>query len=96
MIRVVLINLLLFMLPFIAYAAFLYFRKGRFNALEELSGRTFYWLIGGGAACVVIGLASLATFQTGDPNAIYEPARFEDGVLKPGRFRSPDEEPAPE
>ncbi|MEM8811859.1 MAG: DUF6111 family protein [Pseudomonadota bacterium] len=91
MIRVVLINLLFFLIPFVAYAAYLFLRKGRFNALEEMSGRTFYWLIGSGAACVVVGLVLLATFQTGSPNAVYEPARYEDGVLKPGGFRTPDD-----
>ena len=89
MIRVALINLLFFLLPFIGYAIFIYYRKGRIDAAEMLEGKSLYWLLGGGTVCVVIGLMVLATFQTGAPDAVYEPARYEDGVLKPGGFRDP-------
>ena len=88
MIRVALINLLFFVLPFIGYALYLYLRKGRFDARQDIDQRTFISLIVGGAACVIIGFAVLGTFQSGDPKAVYEPARYEDGVLKPGGFRS--------
>lgn len=89
--RVMFINLLFFLLPFIGYGLFVYFSKGRIDASEVLKGKQFFWLVGGGIACVVIGLVVLATFQTGSPEAVYVPTRYENGVLVPGGFRTPEE-----
>lgn len=89
--RVMIINLLFFLVPFIGYGLFLYFRKGRVDPSEALQGKQFFWLVGGGIACVIIGLVVLATFQTGSPEAVYVPTRYENGVLVPGGFRNPDE-----
>lgn len=91
MIRVALTNLVLFLLPFIGYALYVWLRTGRLDPQKTLDDAPFYWLIAGGAACVVVGLVLLGTYQTGSPNAVYEPARYEDGVLKPGGFRDPAE-----
>jgi len=89
--RVILINLLLFSLPFIGYGVYLYFRKGRVDTQDALKGNSFFWLVGGGIACVIVGLVLLATFQSGSPDSVYVPARYENGVLIPGRFVDPDE-----
>lgn len=89
--RVIIVNLFLFLLPFIGYGLYVFYRKGHIDTEEALRGKAFFWLIGGGIACVIIGLAALATFQSGSPDAVYVPARYENGVLIPGGFVQPDE-----
>lgn len=89
--RVILVNLLFFLLPFIGYGLFLFFTRDRIDASDVLRGKPFFWLVGSGMACVVIGLVVLATYQTGTPEAVYVPTRYENGELVPGGFRNPDE-----
>lgn len=93
--RVIIINLFLFLLPFIGYGLYIFYRKGSVDAEDALRGKAFFWLIGSGIACVVIGLTALATFQSGSPDAVYVPARYENGVLIPGGFVQPDEAKSP-
>ena len=93
--RVILINLLFFLLPFIGYALFLLLTRGRLDAEETLNGKSFFWLVAAGTLCVVIGLATLTTFHTGSPDAVYVPSRYENGVLIPGGFREPGETDSP-
>jgi len=93
--RVILMNLLFFLLPFLGYAGYLIIRKGRIDAEEALNSKAFYWLVAAGALSMVVGLVALATFDIGTPSAVYEPAKYEDGVLKPGYFHDATKPDAP-
>lgn len=89
MIRIIFLNLFLFLLPFLGYGLYLLVRTGRIDVQQELTGKRFFWLIGAGVVSVIAGLVWFATFESGRPAAVYEPARYEDGVVKPGGFREP-------
>jgi ABC-type multidrug transport system permease subunit len=95
MIRHILIGTFLFLAPFIFYGLYL-LSRGRKNELPGAFRRgPSIWLMLCGFALMTLGLISLAVFSGEDPNAIYEPAQYEDGKLIPGGFvRKPEPEGA--
>jgi hypothetical protein len=86
MLRIVIINALMFALPFLIYAAYFYFVRSGQNENDMWSEAPVLWLLGAGAALVLVALASLVSFTGSDPGGTYYPSRFEDGVIKPGRI----------
>jgi hypothetical protein len=85
MIRVVLEQVLLFLLPFALFAAYLVVRRRNPFALSTWSKQTF-WLVVAGLACVIGAL--LFTGITADRQiGAFEPTHVEDGRVVPGRFR---------
>lgn len=84
MLRIVLINLALFLVPFALYLLWAAVRGKR-------SDMPFYWLVGSGVALALIAMVTLAQFQTGGVTGQYEPARIENGVIIPGRVVEPTE-----
>ncbi len=81
--RVVLIDLFMFALPFIAYAIWLRTRAG---ANDSWGNAPFLALIATGFALVVVAMAVLIAFGGFGTERQYSPAVFEEGVLKPGQF----------
>lgn len=81
--RVVLLDVFVFALPFIAYAIYLRTRAG---TGESWHSAPFLTLIGTGFALVVVAMAVLIAFGGFGTEQQYRPAVFEDGVLKPGQF----------
>jgi len=89
MLRLVLIQLFLFLLPFIGLGVFLWATAGFEAAKAGYQGTRLIWLVTAGAGLMVIGfilLGALGEEHTGP----YQPLRFEDGQLVPGRFRDRD------
>jgi uncharacterized SAM-binding protein YcdF (DUF218 family) len=86
MIRIVLVNLLLLLLPLIVYFAYVYLRRRSVPSEEIVADAPIFWLLAGGAALVLIALVFLVRWETGDPKAKYVPPRFEDGVIVPGHY----------
>ena len=86
MFRVVLINLLMFMLPFLVYGAYFYLvRQGR-DAADFWVEAPLKSLLAVSVVLVVGAIAGLIHFSGGDREGTYIPPRFEDGVIKPGRI----------
>ena len=85
MLRVILINTLLFLLPFLIYAAYVVWVKG-VAPNRAMAGAPFLWLILAGLTALFVGLLTLVEFTGGDPGGAYKPAVIEDGVIKPGRI----------
>jgi hypothetical protein len=83
MARVVLINTLMFMLPFAFYAIWL---KTRAPEGAGWRDAPFLSLFGVGVLLVVVTMAIVISFGGYETGKQYRPAVFEDGVLKPGRF----------
>ncbi len=85
MIRALVEEALLFLLPFALFALFLVARRK--NPLLRASwGGHMTWLVAAGLACVVavlLATAFLAERQTG----AFEPTHMENGRLVPGQFR---------
>ena len=84
MLRVVLINLLMFLLPFIVYGAYMYFVRSNRDADSILRGAPITWLVTAGVVLAVATLIGLVTFTGEGTEGTYVPPRLEDGVIKPG------------
>lgn len=100
MIRVVIENLLLFLLPTLVYAAYMLYLRSRAEARDEdgkmqpvatlLDDAPLLWLFAGGAVIVIVTLAIFGSTSGGKPGEQYTPGVFRDGKIQPGRI-APDE-----
>ena len=85
MLRVLLINLFMFFLPFLVYLAYVYLVRRRQSPESLLRGAPIKWLVVAGLGLALATLISLVTFTGSGTEGTYHPPRFEDGVIKPGR-----------
>jgi len=88
MIRVILINLLLLLLPFIIYFAYVYLigrGQGR-GQNEPITMTPLVVLFAIGLVLMMGAVAYFIQFETGQPGQSYVPPQVEDGVLQPGRL----------
>lgn len=83
MLRIVLIDILLFVLPFLIYAAFMVWVKGKAPA-TVMRGAPIVWLLAVGFGLLFVVMVTLVQFSGGDRAGSYHPPVFEDGVIKPG------------
>ena len=83
MLRIIAIQTLLFLAPFIVTAVYLYFTGQGFNRPETWRPKVA-WLVGAGFVCMLAGFLVLAVFGGSSPQGTYKPAEFRDGVLVPG------------
>jgi len=82
--RLALIEIGLFLAPFAAYAAWLYFTRGSAARANWTAGPLFGTAIAG-MLLVVAGFVALASFGPSE-RGVYHPAEVRDGMLVPGRF----------
>ena len=85
MMRVVLINLLMFLLPFLLYGGYVYLTRGSQSPDSIWRGAPIGWLVVAGVVLALGTLFTLVTFSGWGTEGTYYPPRFEDGVVKPGR-----------
>lgn len=86
MARVVLLNLLLFSLPFILYGGYAYLVR-KDDAEESVwSAAPINWLFFAGGLLVFGTLIYFVSFTGGDPERNYRPAIYKDGKVQPGGF----------
>jgi hypothetical protein len=88
MIRIVIENVLLFLLPTFVYVAYV-FLKRRLNsgtAGNVLDEAPLGWLVGLGAALVIITLVIYGSSPGGSPGQTYHPPVFRDGKIEPGHL----------
>ncbi|MCS0493847.1 DUF6111 family protein [Ancylobacter sp. MQZ15Z-1] len=86
MLRVAIINILLFLLPFAAFALYLRFGRRVDSMLEGWSSTA---LVACTAVAVVLVAASLFLFEAqgrGPTKGAYVPPTWKDGVLTPGHI----------
>ncbi len=83
-------QLLLFLLPFAAYAVWLHFTDRGWRAPERWKGVPLVWLIAAGTVLTLGSLVLLALTTGGSTRAIYVPAHMENGVFVPGKITEPD------
>jgi threonine/homoserine/homoserine lactone efflux protein len=86
MARLLALNALFFLVPFAAYAGWLFATKRTVRSAEDWPTRTVVILSSIGAVFVLIGLVLLVSFSGTSTNETYYPARVQDGELVPGRF----------
>ncbi len=83
MLRIVLLNILLFSLPFLAYAGYVLLTRNANNP-AAWDDAPILWLLAAGFALLFVGVVTLVSFDSGAPGATYHPPVYEDGVIKPG------------
>ncbi|MGZ8417328.1 MAG: DUF6111 family protein [Methyloceanibacter sp.] len=85
MLRIALIDILLFALPFLIYAAYMLAVKGA--APSSLwQGAPIFWLLAAGCGLLLVVMATVIQVSGGDPGGTYYPPVIENGVVKPGEI----------
>lgn len=85
MLRIILTQLLLFSLPFIGFAIWLFINK-KAQTSENWRKGPMLWLVIVGGLLVIAGLVTL-TLREGLPEGqTYRPAELRDGQFIPGRY----------
>lgn len=82
--RVILFEFLLFLVPFAAFAAWAYVKRGQ-DTRPIFDDAPLFWLSAIGLVAVVIGFLSFSSLERTGTDVVYEPARMEDGRIVPGR-----------
>ncbi len=85
MIRVILSHFLLFLLPFLGYAIWLWLNK-KAQTSENWKNGPNGWLALAGLVLVLVSLALFASFKKMPEGAEYVPSHMENGVFVPGRY----------
>jgi hypothetical protein len=95
MIRIVIENLLLFLLPTIAYVGWLLIARpdtlertpdGRIKATCLLNDAPLVWLAASGTILLIVALVAFASTSGGRPDQTYTPPVLKDGKIEPGHF----------
>ena len=84
MIRPVLTELAIFLIPFVAYALFLIATRSGVLASSSWPVHLVAKLVLGSLLLVIISFVLLAHFSGAPPNSTYVPAHIENGKLIPG------------
>jgi Family of unknown function (DUF6111) len=85
MFRIALIDILLFALPFLIYAAYMFAVKGTAPANVWQSAPIF-WLLAAGFGLLLVTMATLIQVSGGNRSGTYHPPAIIDGVIKPGEI----------
>lgn len=85
MLRVILSHFVLFLLPFLGYALWLFLNK-KAQTSENWRNGPLAWLALSGVVLVVVSLMALASFKQAPEGAEYRPSRLENGVFIPGGY----------
>ncbi len=83
MLRIALIDILLFALPFLLYAGYMLAVKGTAPA-NLWEGAPIFWLLAAGCGLLLVPMATLIQFSGAPPGGTYHPPTIENGVIKPG------------
>ncbi len=84
MIRPVLTELAIFLIPFVAYAIFLFATRAGVFTSSSWPAHLVAKLVLGSLLLVIISFVMLAHFSGAPPDSTYVPAHIEDGKLIPG------------
>jgi hypothetical protein len=85
MLRIALIDILLFALPLVLYAAYMVLAKG-VSPASLWQGAPIFWLLAAGGGLLLVVMATIIQFSGGDPAGTYHPPVIENGVVKPGEI----------
>lgn len=92
MVRIVLENLVLLILPSVLYFAYIYLTAEKGKARREaFDDAPFIWLFVAGVALALGVLVTFATDSGSGPGDVYRPAVYKDGKIVPGELVKPDD-----
>ncbi|MGH1419304.1 MAG: DUF6111 family protein [Hyphomicrobiaceae bacterium] len=87
MIRIVIENLLLLLLPTLVYFAFIYLTRRKSKTGREIvNDAPLMWLFAAGVLCAITAIAFFIDTKDGGPGGRYIPTIYKDGELIPGRI----------
>lgn len=86
MIRIVIENILLFLLPTIIYVAYVYLTRDdeKPGAARVLNDAPLIWLFIAGAVLMLATLVTFGSMSGGKPGQTYTPPVLKDGHIEPG------------
>jgi hypothetical protein len=87
MIRVIIENILLFLLPTLFYVGYVLLMRDSAAKKDLLSGAPLVWLFAAGTLLVIIVLVAFGSTSGGRPGQHYEPPSLKDGHIEPGRIQ---------
>jgi hypothetical protein len=85
MLRIAFIDILLFTLPFLIYAAYMVAVKGTAPG-SVWQTAPILWLAAVGFGLLIITMVTLVQFSGGDKSGTYHPSVIENGKIKPGEI----------
>jgi len=86
MARYIAIDVVFFLLPFAAYAAWLFFTRGSMRNADDWQVRTIAYLSIAGAGLLLGAILAFISFSEAPPDGVYVPAHVEDGRIIPGHI----------
>jgi hypothetical protein len=95
MIRIVIENILLFLLPTLAYLGWVLIARpdslertpdGRIRPTRVLNDAPLLWLAASGTILLIIVLVAFGKTSGGRPDQTYSPPVFKDGKIQPGHI----------
>jgi hypothetical protein len=87
MIRPIITQVILFLIPFAVYALFLAATRAGVLQIESWPAKTVGWLTAAAVLLMVLGFVALALMDDQQPaGSKYVPPHVKDGVLIPGHF----------
>lgn len=85
MLRIALIDIVMFSLPFLIYGAYVIATKGT-SPSDVWQSAPVLWLLAAGCLLLLITMATLISFSGGKPGGTYHPPTIENGTIKPGKI----------
>ncbi|OYW54519.1 MAG: hypothetical protein B7Y80_05495 [Hyphomicrobium sp. 32-62-53] len=95
MIRIVIENVLLFLLPTLAYLGWVLIARpetlertpgGRIRPMRVLNDAPLLWLAASGTILLMVVLVAFGKTSGGRPDQTYSPPIFKDGKIQPGHI----------
>jgi len=95
MIRIVIENILLFLLPTLAYLGWVLIARpetlertpdGRIRPMRVLNDAPLLWLAASGTILLIVVLVAFGKTSGGRPDQTYSPPVFKDGKIQPGHI----------
>jgi len=85
--RVIIENILLFLLPTAAYIAYAMLTRRTTSTGAVLNDAPLIWLFVAGALLVLVTLTVFGSTSGGKPGQQYTPPRMKDGRIEPGQLK---------
>lgn len=96
MIRIVIENILLLLLPTAIYVSYVLLRRGnKAGPANVLDDAPLLWLFVAGVTLVIVTLFLFASPPGGKPGDVYVPPSFKDGKIEPAKILRKGKKPEP-
>jgi hypothetical protein len=83
MLRIALIDIIVFALPFLIYGIYMVTVK-KVAPSDLWQSAPYIWLVAGGLGLLLVAMATLISYSGGKPGGTYRPPVTENGVIRPG------------